>query len=222
MAGLVLAVSTALTLSLDRWAAVGEWLGAAGTVMAVVAALHIANREARMAQQRQQLEAEQQHARDIVSAQQRELEAACLVIVVAEYVDESQFSGNISPDDAPDVDVRITNHGSEPILFPRLELLPHPLAGESHWTVWVEPTGLNEGWGPKASLGPGEVESFYADVTYEPKVPNRWEHSLQPVIGFTDKAGRRWRRHGSKLPYRVQSGDVEPIGGDHWYRAPHQ
>jgi hypothetical protein len=173
-----------------------------------------------MAQERQRLEAQQHEARDLVSAQQRELEAACLVIVVAEYVDESQFSSRLSPHDAPDVTVRITNHGSEPILFPRLELLRHPQGGASRWNVWFDPTGMNDGWGAKASLGPGEVEMFYADVTYDPELPNRWEHGFRPVIGFTDKAGRRWRRRGSEPPYRVHSGDAEPIGGDDWYQAP--
>jgi hypothetical protein len=69
-------------------------------------------------------------------------------------------------------------------LFPRLELLRHPLRGDSRWYVWVDPTGMNEGWGPKASLGPGEAASFYADVIQDPAVPNRWEHNLQPVIGL--------------------------------------
>lgn len=83
-------------------------------------------------------------------------------------------------------------------------------------------TGTNEGWGPRSSLAPGETESFVVDVTYLPNLAERWEHSLRPVVGFTDKAGRRWRRRGNELPYRVYRGDAEAIGGDEWYQVPQQ
>jgi hypothetical protein len=194
---------------------------AGGTIAAVAAALHIANREARTADARQRLEVEQREARELASAQQRKLETVSLVLIDADYVDPYEFSSEISADDAPDVRLRITNHSSEPILLPRLELLQHPIDGSSRWQVWVHPHGVNEGWGPKAVLPPGETESFYADVTYEPAVEpgERWKHGLRPVIGFTDKAGRRWRRRGNELPYRVYPGDTEPIGGDEWYQV---
>lgn len=220
----VLAAITSFIMNSDWWGALGQWAGAVGTIAAVAAALHIANREARTAEARQRLEVEQREARELASAHQREIETASLVIIETEYIDETQFSGHLSSDDAPDVGIRITNHSSEPILLPRLELLRHPLGGESRWKVWVDPTGLNEGWGAKSVLPPGETESFYADVTYEPPLApgERWKHDLQPVFGFTDKAGRRWRRHGNDLPYQVFPGDSEPISGDEWYQVRQQ
>lgn len=217
----VLAVAAAFVMDASWWGALGQWAGAVGTISAVAVALHIANREARTAEARQRLEVEQREARELATAHQRERETASLVIVDAEYVDESQFSSHLPPDDAPDVEVRITNHSSEPVLLPRLELLQHPLGGQGRWQVWIDPTGMNEGWGPRSVLRPGETESFYADVTYEPALPGaRWKYGLRPVIGFTDKVGRRWRRRGNELPYRVYPGDTEPIGGDEWYQVP--
>lgn len=190
-----------LAYSVEVWAAVGEWIGAVGTVGAVAVALWIARRDAGREKHRQQREAEQQM-----------FAVASVVVAEARYEDPENWYPQV--DDMPSACVTIHNLSSEPIQYPRLERFVHPEGGMIEWSVW-EPPGL-ELLVPSTTvvLAAGEKVGLYVTLKANPiGTPE-----LQPVIGYTDRHNQRWRRRHAEPPYRVPSDDTEPIGGPRWYR----
>jgi hypothetical protein len=218
---LSLVVWSAFFMSVDRWGALGEWIGGAGTVAAVWTALHISNRDARAAEAQRQTDAREREARELAAAESREHRKANLVLSEPAICDAADYA-HLSPDEAPDLIVRIINHSPEPIVLPRLEHFNHPARGTTHWSIFTDPAGKNEGWSPADILGPGGVEVVEVRVTYQPALTQDQVRDMRdaiPVIAWNDAGGRRWRRQGNDTPQRVYPGDSGPIGGDEWYRV---
>lgn len=112
----VAAVSTFLIWSRSDWGsvwgAVGQWMGAIGTLAAVVVALWIARTEARAAVR----EARGRSDREREAERRTAVEKASLTIAEVTEVPLS-----IRQPSDPQWVVRIVNYGPSPVLLPRLE-----------------------------------------------------------------------------------------------------
>jgi hypothetical protein len=185
---LVVGVVAGIWMPGDRWGALAAWFGTVGTLIAVAFAAGTARHEAEAAAIRareEQAEGEIQQARLVT------------VEVTACDPDDPSVAGQY------DVDVRITNHSDAVVLDPRLEGFTHPARGEVSWGI-AELPGFGDYTGPPTVLAPGAYDMFPVNITYRPELPQgtlAWKS--QAVIGFTDAAGRRWRRIGSSLPVRI-------------------
>jgi hypothetical protein len=181
-------------------------MGAAGTVLAVVVALRIAQREAAT-------EADRVRSETV----EREIEQARLVTAEMVYPDPD----DISPYGVEyAVAVRITNHSTTHIVYPRVEGFVHQNVGITTWDIMTEPEAGGGYDGAPTVLPAGKHDLVPISVTYQPEItPEMYPISTQPIIGFTDAAGRRWRRTGSATPLRVLENDHGHVGGPAWYRA---
>lgn len=199
----VVAVPTGLFLPDDAWAGLGQWAGALGTVLAVIAALDIAHREAREQARRERLE-----------AAEREIAQARLVIAEVKYP-QQRYDGYVDPDEDLMV-VRIHNYSASPISFPRLEGFVHPHDGRVHWVI-----GDSDMYEKAPSLLPADGSDSVpvVKVTYEPPLPAELRWRDEPIIGFSDAEGRRWRRRGTQAPYQPGKDDPFEVTGPDWYRV---
>lgn len=206
--GIVVAVAavTGIWMPADAWGALGQWAGAAGTVLAVMIALRIAHREAATDADRARFE-----------KAEGEINQARLVTAELVYPDPDDISPyGIEYASA----VRITNHSTTHVFHPRVEGFVHQNGGTTTWDIVTEP---EEGGGYDRAptvLPAGKHDVVPVFVTYEPEItPEMYPIRTQPIVGFTDAAGRRWRRYGSATPLRVAEDDDFQVGGSAWYRA---
>ncbi|MFD3400072.1 hypothetical protein ACFWUU_05335 [Kribbella sp. NPDC058693] len=188
-----------LAYSVEVWAAVGEWVGAVGTIGAVAVALWLARWDA-LRDKRRQKEGAEQAAFDVAS----------VVVVQARYEDPEDWHPNV--DNMPDARVTIHNLSGEPISFPRLELFAAE-GGTVDWGMWVPPGQEDAAPSTVDVLPAGDTLGLH--VTLKVKT---YPEALHPIIGFTDRHNQRWRRRHSESPQRVLAGDTTPIGGPGWYR----
>jgi hypothetical protein len=202
---LITAGVTRAVTSVDTWAGLGQWAGAAGTVAAVAVALGAARREATLQAERVQAE-----------AAEREIQQARLVTaeMVYPHPDEPDY-------DMTSPAVRITNHSGQPILYPRVEGFVHPLpSGTTTWKIHVYEDYRSAYDQAPILLPPQQHDFVPVDVTYAPPLTEEQRTAIDvPIIGFTDVEGRRWRRNGHGTPVRVSKKDTAGIGGPAWYRA---
>lgn len=191
-----------LALSVEVWAAVGEWFGAVGTVGAVVVALWISRRDAW-----------RDKARQLRELEQEAFAVAGVIVVEAQYEDPEDWYPN--QDYMPNARITIRNLSDEPILYPRLELFALPDGGTGDWDVHTAPG--QEDAVPRTTdvLAAGEQLVLFVDLKTA-----QYPETLRPVIAFTDRHNQRWRRRSSEPPYRIASDDPEAIGGPEWYRYP--
>jgi hypothetical protein len=158
---------------------------------------------------------------------EREIQQARLVTAElnSPELDDSLYGDG----DDYDLGVRITNWSGELVFDPRLEGFTHPHGGETSWEI-AELSGYADDSGPPSVLKPGDHDGFPVTITYRPELlPDALGTRIQPVIGFTDAGGRRWRRIGLSLPVRVLT-DAERssaaaaaarsfrVSGPEWYR----
>lgn len=206
------AVAVGVWMPGDRWGAIVGLFGTLGTLLAVAVAATAARHEAAMTASRardEQAEREIQQARRVTA----ELNSPDL--------DDPQNS------DDYDLGVRITNWSDALVFDPRLEGFTHPYGGETSWEI-AEVPGYADYAGPPSVLKPGDHDGFPVTITHRPELRSGASGArIQPVIGFTDAGGRRWRRIGSSLPVRVLT-DAESasaaaartfrVSGPEWYR----
>lgn len=205
--GVAAAVLTGVWMRADAWGALGQWMGAAGTVIAVMVALRIAQREAAA-------EAD----RVLSEKAEREIEQARLVTAEMVYPDPDDI---MSPYGVEYADaVRITNHSITHVFTPRVEGFVHQLGGTTTWDIVTEPEEGGGYSGAPTVLPAGKHELVPVHLEYAPEIrPEMYPIRTLPIIGFTDAAGRRWRRTGPATPVRVAEDDDYQVGGPSWYRA---
>jgi hypothetical protein len=197
----------------EAWAAMGQWGGAMGSVLAVTVALRISRRGAESEAERRRSEKADE-----------ELAQARLVVGVVEFgARERTTEGLIVAWDR----VRINNYGASHVFHPRVEGFIHQNGGLVGWDVhtvgwWDSPDDAEAAMYPEAPtlLEPNQSDVVPVVLVHLPSV----EHSDLPVrtkvvIGFTDADGRRWRRIGERTPERVYTNDTFLVEGPEWYRA---
>ncbi|MEU4192041.1 hypothetical protein AB0E69_09095 [Kribbella sp. NPDC026611] len=213
-------------INTDAWGALGEWLGAAGTVAAVMVALHIANREAEASRNRAIAEASERsqraiaerlalQEREIVETREREnraradaLEREQREAQAARQQGIREASLVLGEVEAPPYDPNgispewwmvMKNYGAHPVIHPRLETFLHPEGGTADWK-FDDPADLWEDYRVPDHLAPSGAEGrLPVDVSYDPP--------LDPELA------RRWVP-GADLQLHRSSG---PPLASHWY-----
>jgi hypothetical protein len=148
---------------------------------------------------------------------ERELSQARLVVAVIEYPSPVQELAS-PPEDEDVIFVRITNYSEAHIFNPRVEGFVHQNGGTVTWDVveW-DRSGYE---GPPDVLPTGATDRIPVDPTFAPPVTSdMYPVRTKVTFGYTDVAGRRWRRTDQATPERVYSEDKFQIGGPDWYRA---
>lgn len=102
-------------------------MGAVGTVLAVVVAFRIARREALAETARERAE---QAQREAERAEQETEQARPITVEMLYPSAEDLYRNPCSPEQ-----VRITNHGSKPIFYPRVEGFTHQNNGTTKWDI---------------------------------------------------------------------------------------
>ncbi|WP_432937443.1 hypothetical protein ACQPXM_25085 [Kribbella sp. CA-253562] len=159
------AISSFLTWSRSDWGsvwgAVGQWMGAIGTLAAVIVALWIARTEARAAVR----EARERGIRELEAEKRVAVERASLVIA-----EVTQVPLSIRQPSDPQWVVQIVNYGPTPVVLPRLEgFAPVWMTRLAYWK-FENPTDPN--WeidhDPPAALGTGERITLPVSISYKP------------------------------------------------------
>lgn len=223
---LLVAGLSGIWLPADAWGALGQWAGAFGTVLAVTVALRSSQREADAAEERRRadkIEAEKLRRADKNEAEERqradkaerELSQARLVVAVIDYPSPELVSG---PDDDDVFFVRITNYSDAHIFHPRIEGFVHQNGGTVTWDI-VDP-GVSSYWSAPDMLPTGETDRIPVDPRFDPPITSdMYPMRTKVIFGYTDVAGRRWRRVDQATPERVYPDDKFQIAGPDWYRA---
>ncbi|MEV5720619.1 hypothetical protein AB0L41_42710 [Amycolatopsis mediterranei] len=197
-------------------------------MLAVTVALRISQREADAAEARRRadkMEAEQLRRADKNEAEERqraekaerELSQARLVVAVIDYPSPEQEIAR-RPGDEDVIFVRITNYSESHIFHPRVEGFVHQNGGTVTWDIveWDE-SGYE---GPPDVLPTGQTDKIPVNPTFDPPITSdMYPMRTKVIFGYTDVAGRRWRRIGQATPERVYPEGTFQIGGPYWYRA---
>jgi hypothetical protein len=225
---LLVAGVSKIWLSADGWGAAGQWAGAFGTVLAVTVALRISQREADAAEARRRadkVEAERLRRADKSEAEERqraekaerELSQARLVVAVIDYLSPEQEQAS-HPDEKDVIFVRITNYSEAHIFNPRVEGFVHQNGGTVTWDIVEWDVSGYEG--PPDVLPTGGTDRIPVYPKFAPPVTSdMYPMRTKVIFGYTDVAGRRWRRIDQATPERVYSDDTFQISGPDWYRA---
>jgi hypothetical protein len=200
------AVVTGLVTKPDVWAAWAQWSAAVGTLLAVLAALHIASSE--VSRQRRERDNERR---------EQELSAARLVTAEVILVDDEETLGPYPLDAYPDLRVVIINHGWAPVLHARVEaFVPHPDDDSPlNWDISYY-CGKPVYTEAPTVLRPGTPDRVPIVVAKPKPAPGHWPRVA--IISYTTADGARWRRTGASEPVRVDEKDDFPAGGPIWYR----
>ncbi|MFD4252512.1 hypothetical protein ACFWQL_22480 [Amycolatopsis thermoflava] len=153
----------------------------------------------------------EQARRERLEAAEREIAQARLVIAEVTYP-QQRYDGY----DPDLIVVRIHNYSASPISFPRLGGFVHPHVGRLDWVI-----GDSDMYERAPSLLPaGSNDPVpFVRVTYDPPLPEEQRWPDDPVIGFSDTEGRRWRRRGTHAPYQPGKDDPFEVTGPDWYRV---
>jgi hypothetical protein len=203
----LVAIPTGFLLPADAWGALGQWMGAAGTVLAVMIALRIARAEATAEAARTQ-------------AENREKELAQARLITGELIYASAEAENHFRAELPET-VRITNHSDGQIIRPARRRLRSPQRRHRQLAI--------------ANLDAPRSVSGRARSTPWPQVRPTVVPCACATFPIRHPSSTRGLRRSSDLPTRVAAGgvahtgtatpeqvtenDTFDIGGPDWYRA---